>query len=353
MRSGSDVQDRRGKLEEEVAGFRFLGDVAALAFEVVFLEEGDDGHALGQGVVAHGFVVFTEEVGRDAKDAGLVFLGRAAAFGEQGLVLEDAVEVGVEGADRGREGEARRLAHVGRDLDGLAGVAGGEGLGELEDAEFAAHADVLLDVFHADAGGAFGEVLKEFVGLDDEFAEVGAGRFGEQLGRRGVDLEAAALVVSGDPVDDLVIAHGRRIDDDADFLDRLVEGFALVDGGAVQQDDENGGVQGLGAVEGELLDVFHQLRFLDDDQLPLRHHGEAPGRGDDHLRIHVGSVADRLVEVLLPFLQAVVDDRLADLVRIIRLLPHQQVHRLEVFLPDVIDEFPRLSFYVDTAFRHV
>ena len=91
----------------------------------------------------------------------------------------------------------------------------------------------------------------------------------------------------------------------------------------MQQDHQDGGIQGLLAIDGQLLQAFHLLGFLDHHQLALRHHGEAAGGGDDGFRIHVPAVADGLVEIFLPLLETVVDDFLTEEVRIIGLLPHQ------------------------------
>ena len=239
-------------------------------------------------------------------------------------------------------GELRGLADVPGHLHGPDRVAEGQRLRQLEDAELPADAHVLLDVLRGDGLHPLGEVLQELLRLDGDPPEVGSGRFHQQPGAFRVDLQAPLGVIGHDPLLRLVVPQGQGFHDDALLQDGLVQRLALVGGSPVHQDDQHGGIQRLLAVEGEVLERLHRLRLLHDHQLPLRHHREPPGRRDHRVGVDIGPVADQLVEVLLPVLQAVVDDRLAQEVGIIRLLPHQEIHRLEHAGLDLLDEVPDL-----------
>ena len=144
-----------------------------------------------------------------------------------------------------------------------------------------------------------------------------------------MDVQSPFAVIGRHPLRGLVIPEREGFHDDALLQDGLIERLPLVGRSPMHEDDQHGGVQRLLAVQGQFFQRLHLLGFLHDHQLPVCHHREAPGGGDHRLGIHISPVADSLVEVLLPFLQAVVDDGVAHEVRIIRLLPHQQVHRLE------------------------
>ena len=157
-----------------------------------------------------------------------------------------------------------------------------------------------------------------------------------------MDVQSPFTIVIGHPLGRLVIPERQGLHDDTLFQDRLIERLPLVGRGAVHQDDQHGGIQRLLAIQGQFLQRFHLLGFLHHHQLPVRHHREAPGGGNHRIGIHVGPVADGLVEVLLPLLQAVVDDGIAHEVRIVRLLPHQKIHRLEGAGLRLLDEIPDL-----------
>ena len=261
--------------------------------------------------------------------------------------------MGKEGAHRRRQGETGRLTDIARNPDRLPCIARRERFRQFEDAELPADADVLFDVLHADARRALGQVFQKLVGLYDKGAQVRPGRLRQQLRRGRFDLQATAFIIAGNPIDDLIVTHRRRIHNHAHFLSRFIERFPLVHRSPVKQNHQDRGIQRVRAVERELFNVLHELRFLHHHQLPLGHHRE-PTRGRNHgLRIHVRPVTDGLVEILLPLLQAIVYDRLADEIRVIWLLPHQQIHGLEFLIADIPDQLPCLRFYIDTALRHV
>ena len=259
----------------------------------------------------------------------------------------------VEGADGHRHCEFGGIAQVCGNLQGLVGVLEGELARELEDAELAGDADVALDVLYGDAGGAFRKVFQQLVRLHDEGGEFRADGFAEQYGCLRVDLQPAGSVVGVDPFRDLVVPQGGGIHHRPDLQRRLVEGFPLVGRGLVHQDDEHGAVQGLLAVEGQVLEALELLRFLDHDQLALGHHREASG-GRDHLGGRdVGAVADGLVEVFLLLGDAVLQDGGADQFGVIRLVAHQQIDGAEATGADLGEEGCALCVDIDGSLGHI
>ena len=65
---------------------------------------------------------------------------------------------------------------------------------------------------------------------------------------------------------------------------------------------------------------------------------------------HVGPVKDGLVKVLLPFLEAVVHDGVAHQVRVIGLVTHQQINRLEDATADIFKYAADLAVRLYVAF---
>ena len=250
-----------------------------------------------------------------------------------------------------RHRELRGFAHIPGHFHGPCGVAEGQRLRQFKDTELPADAHVLFYVLRRNGLHALGEVLQEFLRFDGDPCEVGSGRFHQQPRAFRVDLQPPLGVIGHDPFLRLIIAQGQGFHDDALLQDSLVQRLALVGGSPVHQDDQNGGIQRFLAVEGEVLERFHRLRLLHHHQLPLRHHREPPRRGDHRVGIDIGPIADKLIEILFPVLQAVVDDCLAQEVGIIRLLPHQEIHRLEVAGLDLLDETADLPVGFHIRFR--
>ena len=95
----------------------------------------------------------------------------------------------------GGKGKAGCLPHMRRNAEGLGAFAVAKALRELENAELAAYAHVLLDIGHGNLLHALGEILQEFFRLYGDFAEVRSGAFRQEEGRLGMDAEAPAFVI--------------------------------------------------------------------------------------------------------------------------------------------------------------
>ena len=121
----------------------------------------------------------------------------------------------------------------------------------------------------------------------------------------------------------------------------------------MHQQHQDGGVQGFGAVDGELLQSLHLLSLLHHHKLPFRHHGEAAGTGDYLGSGHIGPVADGLVEVFLVVLQAVIHYRLADEFGVVGLIPHQQIYRGEYAVADIRNDVIANLCYIYSALGHI
>ena len=115
----------------------------------------------------------------------------------------------------------------------------------------------------------------------------------------------------------------------------LVQGTALVCRCAVHQNHQHGAVKGLFTVDGKFLEGFHLLGFLEDYQLPFRHHGKTAGGGNDVFCRAVPAEHDRLVEVLFPVLQAVLLYGFCNEVGVIGFVPHEEINILEDAAADI------------------
>ena len=78
-----------------------------------------------------------------------------------------------------------------------------------------------------------------------------------------------------------------------------------------------------------MLEVFHGLGILHDDELPFGHHRETPGCSDNCLRIDIGPVAYSLVEIAGKLVKRMFDYRIADKVEIVGFITHQKIDRRE------------------------
>ena len=105
-----------------------------------------------------------------------------------------------------------------RDAHRLGGIAGRQFAVQLEDAELAADADVLLDVGHRHGVHPLRKILDELVGLHHDGTEFGARALPHQGSRLRRNAQPAAAEIADYPVRDLVVPQRGRLDDGAATL---------------------------------------------------------------------------------------------------------------------------------------
>ena len=88
--------------------------------------------------------------------------------------------MGVQGADCHRHSELRRRTYICGNPQSLRRILQRQLLGELEYAELAAYADILLYVRCRHLGGTFRKVLQHLLGLYGNLVEIGSGILGKE-----------------------------------------------------------------------------------------------------------------------------------------------------------------------------
>ena len=101
-----------------------------------------------------------------------------------------------------------------------------------------------------------------------------------------------------------------------------------------------------------MLEGLHQLGFAYHHQNPIRHHRKLTGGRDYLLGGYVCALADSFIEILGEFVDTIVDNGLADLVRVIGLLAHQEIDGFELTGLYYGDQLLTLRSDINSLFSH-
>ena len=191
---------------------------------------------------------------------------------------------------------------------------------------------------------SFGLRDDQLVQLARHAPQVGSHKIGHHLRGFGIHLIAFLLHVAIDERRHLLFFQLLRLKHHTHFS-RFVHPFlATVDFPMLVADDQNGRFQRLLEVKRQFVHVLDVLCLFHHHHLVFGHHGIAFGGIDDSGYIHVRSVGNGKVELLLTIGQHMIDDIVGYLIDVIAFITHQQIDGRILLSPEAGHDIIKCKF---------
>ena len=157
-------------------------------------------------------------------------------------------------------------------------IAVDNGVAQLESVKILAHSYLVFDHLRRHSPIRFGQRDDDLFELAGQSTQVGADAVGNELSRLGVDAHLTLFEVALDEGWQITVAQFLTLEEDACLTDGLdILTLPAVDGAVFVAEHKNGLGRRLFEVILQLVSLLQVLRFLDDDHLPLGHHGVTAG----------------------------------------------------------------------------